>query len=811
MLMRLLIPITICASFALSAQTTSCFNIIFSQNGPLKGDTLEVMVSTRGFVNIIGLEYTTEWDPQVLKLIDAVQLNRLVFPNSIESPSSGVDTQGSSRFVWNDSFIDELGETLPDNTRLYTLRFLVKNKDTARTRIGISSEKPAEFAYNSSGSSELIKSENITGGINANLTLKGNLPSSTLKFEQLCTSREDCKLGNIIPSISGGSTPYLFFTKISNGTLARFRLTGLVPGKYPLIVVDAKNDTIEALVNLTAPASGVGPSLQSIVFCNPNKPDSAQIRVNAFGGVGQYAFDWSNDAYEISRNSSEIKVANNKLYSLTVTDSKGCEGFLNNLSAQECLTVNTDKISLIVGSASVVSGEIFCSKVDIANVKDLTGVQFALRWNPEQLSYLTLKYGGTDITNTNFNLTDTKLGLIRFSKTYTPGISVTRNTLFEICFQSKFLEDTAYINFDNKALSIEISTGVETIEEVNTYIGEVSISPAVWPGDSDHNGTVDHFDLLPIGLALGSRGLVRNQATLDWRPQRAELWGKSILSSLDLAFIDADGNGLIAPADTLGVQQNWRRNYQAGKYPLVSPEIRQDPIPLFVRKDTIRTKSAQSLSVELGTSDIPASNVYGVAFSIVYNPSEVDENKIWFSPKASWLGTKGEQFLTIQRNDPLKGRVDVALVRGDQQAVSGYGQIGNLLLSLDPSEVQRLQKGLNLEIRDVKLINKAGQIIPASSPTTLLPLSRTVGVNEIAAMLNARIQLYPQPAGQFLQLDLGGLHLEEWTLLGLNGESIARGTSFNSPLQLEHLPAGMYLMRIRCEEGIAMKKCLVVH
>lgn len=810
MLLRFLIPIMICASYASTAQINSCFNLFFSQNGSLKGDTLEVVVSTRGFVNTIALEYTTEWDPQALKLIDAVQLNRVVFPSSIEIPTS--ETQGSSRFVWNDPFADDLGETLPDDTHLYTLRFLVKNKNIARTKIGFSLEKPAELVYIMSGSTASIKAENIPAGVSATLMLKGSLPSSTLKFEQMCTTREDCKLGNIIPTISGGTTPYLFFTKISNGTLARFRLTGVVPGKYPLIVVDAKNDTIEALVNLTAPSAGIGPSLQSVVFCNPNKPDSAQIRVNAFGGTGQYAFDWSNDTYEISRNSSQIEVANNKLYSLTVTDSKGCEAFLNNLSAQECLTANTDKISLIVASSSVVSGEVFCSKVDIANVKDLTGVQFALRWNPEQLSYLTLKYGGADITNNNFNLTDTKLGLIRFSKTYTPGISVTRNTLFEICFQSKFSEDTAYITFDNKALPIEISTGVETIEEVNTYRGEITINPAAWPGDSDHNGTVDHFDLLPIGLALGGRGLVRNQATLDWRPQRTELWGKSILnSSLDLAFIDADGNGLIAPADTLGIQQNWRRNYLAGKYPLISPEIRQDPIPLFVRKDTIRTKSMQSLSVEMGTVDIPASNVYGLAFSIVYNPSEVDENKIWFSPKASWLGTKGEQFLTIQRNDPLKGRVDVALVRGDQQAVSGFGQIGNLFLSLEPAEIQKLQKGLNLEIRDVRLINKAGQIIPTNTPPTLLPVSRTVGVNEMAAMLNARIQLYPQPAGQFLQLDLGGLHLEEWSLLGLNGEPIARGTNFNSPLQLEHLPAGMYLMRIRCEEGFAMKKCLVVH
>ena len=304
MLLRFLIPMMICASCAVTAQTTSCLNLFFSQNGSLKGDTLEVTVSTKGFVNIIALEYTTEWDPQVLQLIDAVQLNRVFFSNNIESPASGVDTQGSSRFVWNDPFTDDLGETLPEGTRLYTLRFLVKNKSVARTKIGFSPEKPAEFVYNTSGSSESIKAENIPVGLSANLVLKGNSPSSTLKLEQLCTSSADCKLGNIIPTISGGVTPYVFFTRISNGTLARLRLTNLVPGKYPLIIVDAKNDTLEALVSLTAPAAGIGPSLQSLVFCSPSRPDSAVIRINAFGGVGQYAFDWSDDTYEISRNSS---------------------------------------------------------------------------------------------------------------------------------------------------------------------------------------------------------------------------------------------------------------------------------------------------------------------------------------------------------------------------------------------------------------------------------------------------------------------------------------------------------------------------
>ena len=811
MLLRFLIPMMICASCAVTAQTTSCLNIFFSQNGSLKGDTLEVTVSTKGFVNIIALEYTTEWDPQVLQLIDAVQLNRVFFSNNIESPASGVDTQGSSRFVWNDPFTDDLGETLPEGTRLYTLRFLVKNKSVARTKIGFSPEKPAEFVYNTSGSSESIKAENIPVGLSANLVLKGNSPSSTLKLEQLCTSSADCKLGNIIPTISGGVTPYVFFTRISNGTLARLRLTNLVPGKYPLIIVDAKNDTLEALVSLTAPAAGIGPSLQSLVFCSPSRPDSAVIRINAFGGVGQYAFDWSDDTYEISRNSSQIAVASNRLYSVTVTDSKGCEAILNNLSAQECIG-NSSAVSLVISGASVVSGEVFCSKVDITNVQDLSAVQFAIRWNPEKLSYLTLKYGDDQINNSNFNLIDTQLGLIRFAKNYTPGINVTRKTLFELCFQAKLSEDTAYLAFDNQALPVEIATGVESIEKFSTYTGEISISPAIWPGDSDRSGHVDHFDLLPIGLALGNRGLVRNEATLDWRPQRTELWGKSILNaSLDLAFIDADGNGLIASSDTLAIQQNWQRKYQAGKPPLVLPEIRQDPIPLFVRKDTIKTRAVQSLSVELGTADIPGSSVYGVAFSIVYNPAEVDEHKIGFVPTASWLGTKGEQFLSIQRNDPSSGRVDVALVRGDQQDVSGFGRIGNLLLSLEPSEAQRLQRGVNLEIRDVKLINKAGQTIATNAPQTVLPLSKTVGINEMDPTLSARIQLYPQPADQRLQLDLGGLQLREWTLMRLNGESIARGTSLDHPIQLEQLPAGMYLMRIRCDEGIAMKKCLVMH
>ena len=801
----------LCCCILLKAQPQHCLSIVFAQKGPVRGDTVDVQVSVRGFVKIYALDYVAEWDPNVLQLINVVELDPLLRVYNIESPNIGFPAEGSSRFAWNDELGFNLGETLVDNSSFYTLRFLIKDKSKSRTKIGLSSSRSAEYVYSLDGSSEALTANFLSAGIGANLVLKANVPVSSLKFQDICTTKENCELGNILLQVTGGTAPYQYFSRAGNGTLYRLRLTNLAPGKYPLLVIDAKNDTIEAQVNITAPPSGTGPVLQASVHCFPTKPDSATIRVEASGSKTQYVFDWSEGSYAIDRSRSQIKVASNLVYAVTVSDANGCETLLENLSASECIASDTLP-ALRVSSATVVSGGIFCSEVAITNTKSLLGLQFALRWNPDQLKFLTLKLVDAELAISNFNLTDTKLGSLRFSKNYNSTIPlVTKKTLFELCFQAQLFEDTSYITFDNPTFPIEIISG-DDILGAKTYPAEISIKPALWPGDGDRSGRVNHFDLLPIGLAFGNRGPARPSASLNWEAQAVDPWGKNLPGeNIDLAFVDANGDGFVEYQDTMAIQQNWQRFYQDYKPPLAPTEIRAAGIPLFVRADTLKTSAGQLLSIELGSGDVAATQVYGVAFSIVYNPKEVAEQRMRFYPRSSWLGTLGADLMAMQRNDARTGRIDVALVRTNQQPSSGRGKIGELYLALESTEIQRLGKTLNLEIQNVRLINQVNQSIAHDAQNTILPLARTVNTRETTAILNQFIQVYPQPVDQSLWVNTGGLHLKYWQLLGVNGQQVAAGLKLDQAIAVNHLPGGMYTLRVVCTEGVALKKCLVTH
>lgn len=798
----------LCTYTVLTAQPQHCLSIVYAQKGPARGDTLDVQVSVRGFVDVYALDYYTEWDPNVLQLLAAVELHPLLSPANIESPGSGFPIMGSSRFAWLDETGAIPGETLVDNTPLYTLRFLIKDKSKNRTKIGLSPNRSAEYVYRLENNPENFNL--LSAGIGANLVLKADVPVSSLKFQHICTTKENCGLGDIQLDVTGGTAPYTYFSRTNNSPLHRLRLTDIAPGRYPLFVVDAKNDTIEAQVNLTAPPNGTGPILQTLVICQSSRPDSAILKVEASGGKANYNFSWSQGTQVMGQKSSQIKVANRLIYAITVTDANGCVARLGNLSASECNAPDSLP-TLKVNSATVVSGGVFCSTVEIANVKNFSGVQFALRWNTDQLKFLTLDLSGTDLDNNNFNLLDTRVGILRFVKTYnTPIPLVTQKTLFGVCFQAQLLEDTTYLTFDNSGFPTQIVSGVDEIG-AKTHPAAISIQPAVWPGDSDRNGTVNNLDLLPIGLAFGEQGPARASASLNWEAQAVNLWGKNLPNErIDLVFVDANGDGSIEYRDTLAIRQNWQRSYQSSVPPLGTTEIRAEGIPLFVRTDTLRTVSGQLLSLDLGSLDVPANQVYGVAFTLAYDPREVAEQKMRFHPRSSWLGTLGPELLAMQRNDST-GRIEVALVRTNHLANTGYGKIGDIYLALEANELQRLGKTINLEIQNVRLINQLGQILPHNALNTALPLSRTVSTRELTDQLNKLIQVYPQPASQHLSVNIGDLHLKQWKLLGVNGQQVIGGYNLDQAIPIHHLPNGLYTLRIVCAEGVALKKCLITH
>jgi hypothetical protein len=804
MLLRLLIPILLCIQFALTAQSTGCFNLMLTQARAVSGDTLAIDVRVKGFKQVLLLGYQTVWDNRVLQLVEISNRNPMLPQTSFEAPPF-FSVNGISWFSWQDPFY--VGQNLPDDTRIYTLNFLVIDPSARRTKIAIGGPSISEIAY--SFSSEFY-AEYLPATVAVNAILKEDLPKNALQFNQICTTVQKCGIGQINAPVNGGIPPYSFFIKGNDGKFKPSQLNNLTPGFYHLIAVDGQKDSIEALINLNPSPTGSGVNLQAIVTCDPQQADSATILVNVSGARGRYAFDWSEGTYAISTGKSRIKIANNQLYSVTVTDTRGCEAVLENLNARACLVANDSIPQLSLESSNRLNGELFCSKVELANAQDLSTIQFALRWNSDKIAFQHFNIIDPQLLSSNFGIDDVNRGVLYFSKKNETKFSTPRQSLFELCFQAQNRVDTGYISFDEQSLALEVLDANKQPLPIRTYAASIEINAAIWPGDTDRNGMVNHFDLLPIGLAYGNRGAVRPNSSLEWQAQATHLWGKNI-SGFDLAFIDTDGTGRIESKDTSAILVNWQRSYTKALIPTVSPLLKASATPLNIRQDTLRGLAAQTLSIDLGSTSAVASNVYGLAFSIGYNPAEVNEQSLRFSSSSSWLGTLGDDLLTIQRNDLSKHQLEVALVRTDQQNRNGFGQIGQLHLALDRNEIRPTLQGVNLSINNIRLIDRTGHTLAVLPSKTSLPISRLVNTSSLSADLQQHIKLYPQPASQHLWVDLGGLDLLHWQLLTLNGQVVKTGLSLHAPVELSHLPAGMYVLKMVCSQGIALKKCLITH
>ncbi|AEE51144.1 T9SS type A sorting domain-containing protein [Haliscomenobacter hydrossis] len=808
-------------SVQLSAQSANCLNIYLAQADASGSDTLVLDVRVRDFNGVVGLQYTSKWDTAVLDFIGVSNfgLPELRSSNfSLGSPNLNKGLLSLSWFKLDSTYRQ-------DGARLYSLKFFIKNKVATATSIQFADEPvPSEVTYNGT------RALSIPGLIGLKVNLKSTNSSDPLHITRICSAMSTCldSLASAFVEASGGTAPYRYLWLGKTQNFQERAITGAKPGPYLLWVIDAKQDTALALVGVSkASQPGFGIYVNISIACDDTSKQKATITAANLALPGTFSFAWSNGQRDENVAVSSIRVSKDSIYSLTVTDASGCKVTLPNLSAAICYndtnpvdTIPQDTImypgaNLSVENTIAKSGEVFCADVVASNIPSLSGLQFALRWDTSMLTFHSVKYPKPEVIDPNtLGLNKAAKGELRFVKVYSPfAAAFAYEKLFEVCFSSKSSGDSTQIVFAPDILPTLAIDAQQNIIPLNTYAGSALVFPAIWPGDADRNGTVDQFDLLPIGLAYGTSGTTRSNPQITWEAQSTQKWGKTLVNSnIDLAFVDADGNGLIDAADTSAMARNWQRKHNDGLPKLNQPEIRTGGASLFINADTVLSGPGQWFPLELGTPDQAAENVYGLAFSVVYNPNEVKENELKFSPETSWLGTLGQDLLAFQRHNPTAGRIDVALVRSDGRNVSGSGRIGKVKITIE-DVILNLRDGENpkiqLGIENVRLINNADHLVPITPLSSTPSAKKQVSTSAYNPYLDARIRVYPQPATDLLYLDYGDLQLRSVQLLQLDGKALSGILAPQRSLSLAGVPAGVYLLKVVAESGVAMKKVLV--
>ena len=199
----------------------------------------------------------------------------------------------------------------------------------------------------------------------------------------------------------------------------------------------------------------------------------------------------------------------------------------------------------------------------------------------------------------------------------------------------------------------------------------------VWPGDANDDRIADIFDLLPIGLAHDSTGSVRPNASLSWQAQPSPFWNTYLgPDSLNYKFIDTDGNGTINADDTLAISLN----YGLGHNKTFETSTTEGSVPLQIElsSDSAVAGDSIQIKVRLGTPQQIADSIYGLAFTLYYDPAFLDSNSVKIDLSQTWMGTPNQNLLTMAHHFPSLGRIDLGVTRTDHQDTSGQGIVATI-------------------------------------------------------------------------------------------------------------------------------------
>ena len=170
----------------------------------------------------------------------------------------------------------------------------------------------------------------------------------------------------------------------------------------------------------------------------------------------------------------------------------------------------------------------------------------------------------------------------------------------------------------------------------------------VWAGDVNQDGEVTASDIFPLGIYYGDAGTARLNASDNWEAQPSTDWGDSwqemyLQRMVNKKHADANGDGIINALDAQTVALNFgKTHYQHNNQSEMQLLNASDPtLALNLPQNTFTDGSTIDVPITLGNQAIPATGVYGYAFTVQYPQAMVTNATVTFDN--SWMGDANNQ------------------------------------------------------------------------------------------------------------------------------------------------------------------------
>jgi len=576
----------------------------------------------------------------------------------------------------------------------------------------------------------------------------------------------------IVASIFGGTPPYSYTWTptmyLDNPSSPTPIATPPTTTTYQIIVADITGCTYTTTAVVVVDSGCAGFAAAATVEPFIVAPGtSAQIYSTVTGGTPPYTYLWQPDTF-LSNPLSPYPIITppyNTTLTLQVTDANGC-------LAQTTLEINTGTPAPLIAANDTVYMELNTT----ANIAPLLN----------------------DSGNGTLNLfSATTLPIHNLSIDYTAD-------LITFTPQTGFLGEAliSYILLD--------ATGATATGQIVVIVqmpGECDI--CVWPGDADNNGTANNFDVLNIGLAYDYPGPERTDQSINWYGHAAADWPGAFPDGLNHKFADCNGNGTINAADTLAVSQNYGQTHGKNQ----SENTTGVPLYFVLEGGGSSLGEPLTVSVHLGDAENPATDFYGIAFSVLYDPTLIEPNTANYNADAAtWAGTPVNT-LKFGKDLYTNGQLDVAFTRIDHNNASGYGKIGEahfvIIENIEGKNTDENSWDLPLNFANIRCIKNDGTEIEIAAQEAVVIIT---GIDNNSNPANTLKAPYPNPANHTITFTPPPAETATLQITNIAGSVVYNGTvSGNTTIDTSLWASGLYFANITGSKNRMVYKIMVQH
>ena len=324
----------------------------------------------------------------------------------------------------------------------------------------------------------------------------------------------------------------------------------------------------------------------------------------------------------------------------------------------------------------------------------------------------------------------------------------------------------------------------------------------VWPGDFNHNGIADHFDLLYWGVMKDSTGS-RRDGKINWEGHFADPWSLELPDGFNAKHGDGNGDGKVDMEDLdrnlihfLYTTPFYTANDQ---YP-PGPHLRISADPLNEMGELRNFKISVEAEID---------NVLGIAYELEYDTSLFDIPLLleYFPSEVSAISYLGDTYGVYTSYD-INDRTKLAYVYSDHQERSiPQGSIFQKSLShryvhLKPGITpEQIPDSMIFRLKNLIAIDAEGNDLHIGSNPLIVYKQDIVGITDPG---HVPPEIYPNPS--IGQITIITDHPSDIEVIDLHGrrQRIISGEEATHPVSLEGLPQGVYFLRF-LESGEVLK------